>query len=101
MSRIRGVCIAVAAFGLAPFAADSGRHRGVRTIRGGRPAVRRPLYMATLAAIRHNPVIGAFYRRLVGAGKPKKLAVVAAMRKLLTILNSIARKKEPWAPTTA
>lgn len=82
--------------GVAPFAADSGRQRGVRQIRGGRTAVRLPLYMATLVATRRNPVIAAFYQRLVAAGKPKKLALIAAMRKLLIILNSMLRHQQPW-----
>lgn len=84
--------------GVAPFAADSGRQRGVRTIRGGRAAVRAPLYMATLTATRYNPVIAAFYHRLVVGGKPKKLALVAAMHKLLTLLNSIVRHERRWEP---
>jgi transposase len=93
---------AVAALvGVAPFACDSGRHRGVRTIRGGRPAVRAPLYMATLTATRYNPIIAAFYRRLVAAGKPKKVALIAAMHKLLTLLNSIVRDRRPWTPHAA
>ena len=93
---------AVAALvGVAPFACDSGRHRGVRTIRGGRTAVRAPLYMATLTATRHNAPIAAFYQRLVTAGKPKKLALVAAMHKLLTILNSMVRHNKPWEPQPA
>ena len=87
--------------GVAPFAADSGRQRGVRQIRGGRTAVRLPLYMATLVATRRNPVIAAFYQRLVAAGKPKKLALIAAMRKLLSILNSMLRHQQPWCPRTA
>ena len=84
--------------GVAPFACDSGRQRGVRTIRGGRPAVRAPLYMATLTATRYNPVIAAFYQRLVAAGKPKKVALIAAMHKLLTLLNSVVRHSRRWAP---
>lgn len=87
--------------GVAPFASDSGRHRGLRQIRGGRVAVRVPLYMATLVATRCNPVIAAFYRRLVAQGKPRKLALIAAMRKLLTILNSIVRDQRPWCETLA
>lgn len=87
--------------GVAPFAADSGRQRGVRTIRGGRVAVRAPLYMATLTATRYNPAIAAFYRRLVTAGKPKKLALVAAMHKLLTLLNSVVRHGRRWSPEYA
>lgn len=87
--------------GVAPFACDSGRQRGIRTIRGGRAAVRAPLYMATLTATRYNPVIATFYQRLVAAGKPKKVALIAAMHKLLTLLNSIMRHSRPWAPQTA
>jgi transposase len=93
---------AVAALvGVAPFAADSGRRRGIRTIRGGRAAVRAPLYMATLTATRYNPRILAFYQRLVAAGKPKKLALIAAMHKLLTILNSVVRHNRPWTTQAA
>jgi len=73
--------------GIAPFNRDSGQMRGKRAIFGGRKDVRSSLYMATLAAIRFNPVIKRFYERLVNAGKPKKVAIVACMRKLLTILN--------------
>jgi len=80
--------------------------RGRRFIQGGRASVRAVLYMAALVATRWNPIIGAFYRRLVAAGKPKKLALVACMRKLLTILNTMARTRERWcveyiAPTPA
>jgi transposase len=82
--------------GVAPLNRDSGTRQGHRTIWGGRAAVRGALYMATLVATRHNPVIKAFYRRLRDAGKPAKVALVAAMRKLLTILNAIMRTKEPW-----
>ena len=82
--------------GVAPFNRDSGTMRGKRTIWGGRAAVRAALYMATLVAIRHNPVIAAFYQRLRQAGKPPKLAIVACMRKLLTILNAILRDRKPW-----
>jgi transposase len=84
--------------GLAPMNRDSGTLRGRRMIRGGRPAVRRALYMATVAAIRFNPAIGMFYRRLVAAGRPPKVAVTAAMRKLLTILNAVLRDHRPWQP---
>ena len=89
--------------GIAPMSRDSGTLRGRRTIQGGRSAVRKVLYMATLTATRHNPVIRAFYSRLVAAGKPKMLALIACMRKLLTILNTIVRTKTPWTlvvPTT-
>jgi transposase len=93
---------AVAALvGVAPVARDSGRHRGVRTIRGGRPAVRAPLYMATLTATRYNPHIAAFYQRLLAAGKPKKVALIAAMHKLLTLLNSVVRHNRPWETQSA
>lgn len=82
--------------GVAPRNRDSGTLRGKRTIFGGRATVRRALYMATLTAVRFNAVIRAFYQRLVHAGKPKKVALVASMRKLLTILNAIARSGTPW-----
>ena len=85
--------------GLAPFARESGAFRGRRMITGGRPHVRRVLYMATLAAIRFNPAIREFHQRLVGAGRPGKVAVTAAMRKLLTILNAMLRDRRPWQPT--
>jgi transposase len=70
--------------------------RGRRTIFGGRADVRRVLYMATLAAIRFNQVIQRFYERLVGAGKPKKVAIVACMRKFLTILNAMVKSRKNW-----
>ena len=82
--------------GLAPFVRESGRWKGRRTIRGGRAHVRCALYMATVVAIRYNPPIGDVYRRLVGAGRPKKLALIAAMRKLLTVLNAMLRDGQPW-----
>ena len=85
--------------GVAPLNHDSGQHRGVRTIWGGRADVRQALYMATLVATRCNPVIRAFYRRLLAAGKPKLVALVASMRKLLTILNAMIKSQRPWAPT--
>jgi transposase len=84
--------------GVAPFARDSGVFRGRRMIAGGRPHIRRVLYMATLAAIKHNPVIRAFHHRLVAAGRPSKVAITAAMRKLLTILNAMLRDRRPWQP---
>ena len=87
--------------GVAPFAQESGRHRGVRTIRGGRAAVRAALYLPTVTAARCNPVIRAFYRRLVANGKPKKVALIAAMHKLLTLLNSMVRDQRAWCPETA
>lgn len=82
--------------GVAPLSRDSGTLRGHRTVYGGRASVRGVLYMGALAATKYNPVIRSFYLRLIAAGKPKKLALVACMRKLLTILNSIARTRQPW-----
>jgi transposase len=82
--------------GVAPINRDSGLMRGRRMIFGGRGSVRHALYMAALVASRHNPVIKAFYDRLVGAGKPKKVALVACMRKLLTILNAMVKAGKPW-----
>jgi transposase len=82
--------------GIAPINRDSGKMRGKRTTWGGRAKVRSVLYMAALVASRRNPVLAAFYRRLVAAGKPKKLALTAVMRKLLTILNAMVRNKTRW-----
>lgn len=82
--------------GVAPFNRDSGTMRGRRCIGGGRAAVRNVLYMATLAATRFNPTIRAFYQRLCKLGKLRKVALVAAMRKLLTILNAMLRDNTPW-----
>ena len=82
--------------GVAPLNRDSGQMRGQRAIWGGRADVRRTLYMATLVAVRHSAVFKAFYTRLVAAGKPKKVALVAAMRKLLTVLNAIAKSGKQW-----
>lgn len=84
--------------GVAPLADDSGPRRGKRSVWGGRAHVRAVLYMAALVATRHNPVIRDFYQRLIAAGKPKKVALVACMRKLLTILNAMARDKAAWSP---
>jgi transposase len=84
--------------GIAPMNRDSGTWRGRRTIHGGRASVRTALYMAALVASRHNPVIKAFYSRLLRAGKPKKLALIACARKLLTILNQMLRTGRPWTP---
>ena len=84
--------------GVAPLNNDSGQHRGRRTVWGGRAAVRAPLYMATLVATRRNPVIRAFYQRLRAAGKPPLVAIVAAMRKLLTILNAMVKHQQSWQP---
>jgi transposase len=82
--------------GVAPFARDSGRIRGIRRIRGGRASVRTALYLAAMNAARFNPVLRALYQRLRQAGKPPKLAFVALARKLLTILNAIARERTAW-----
>ena len=82
--------------GVAPLARDSGPRKGTRTIHGGRSEVRAVLYMATVSATRHNPVIRAFYERLLAKGKPTKVALVACMRKLLTILNAMARDHTVW-----
>jgi transposase len=84
--------------GVAPFNCDSGTLRGKRHCFGGRAELRSALYMATLSAIRCNPVIKPFYQRLVAAGKPKKVALNACMRKLLTILNAMARDHAQWRP---
>jgi len=83
--------------GLAPINRDSGRFRGKRRIQGGRSNVRTTLYMATLSATRCNPVIGGFYRHLVKQGKHKKVALTAAMRKFLVILNAMMRDNVAWA----
>ena len=82
--------------GVAPFPRDSGTLNGRRAIWGGRAHVRAALYMAALVAPRRNPVIRAFYQRLCQAGKAKKLALTACMRKLLTILNAMVKRGTPW-----
>jgi len=87
--------------GLAPFNRDSGLRRGKRRVWGGRARVRAALYMATLVATRYNPVIKAFYHRLLEAGKVKKVALTACMRKLLTILNAMLKHNRPWNPELA
>jgi transposase len=85
--------------GLAPFTHQSGQWRGKAMIEGGRSQVRRALYMGALVAARRNKQLKAFRDRLVAAGKPKKVALIAVARKLLTILNAIARDKTPWRET--
>lgn len=85
--------------GVAPLNFDSGAMRGRRSIWGGRARVRSVLYMGALVASRSNPLIREFYERLLAAGKPKKVALVACMRKLLTILNAVLRDRTPWQPT--
>ena len=82
--------------GVCPFSKESGTMRGRRSIWGGRGSVRAALYMATLVATRHNPVIQAFYAKLLAAGKLKKVAVVACMHKLLNILNAMVKTDQPW-----
>jgi len=84
--------------GVAPFNRDSGRWQGKRSIYGGRAPTRSALYMAALVGARHNPVLKVFYQRLRAAGKPAKVALVACMRKLLTILNVMLRDNQPWNP---
>lgn len=87
---------AAALVGVAPFNNDSGHHRGKRRVKGGRAGVRKMLYMATITATKHNPVIKEFYNRLLKKGKPTKVAIVACMRKLLTILNAMLRSGVSW-----
>ena len=87
--------------GVAPLNCDSGAHRGQRHIWGGRAAVRAAIYMAALSAARHNPVLRAFYQRLRDAGKPAKVALVATMRKLLTILNAMIKHESHWTAQVA
>lgn len=82
--------------GVAPFNHDSGAFRGKRTVWGGRAKVRAVLYMATLVAKKHNPVIRSFYERLCAAGKAKKAAITACMRKLLIIMNAMLKHQTPW-----
>lgn len=82
--------------GVAPLADDSGKRKGKRRVWGGRADVRAVLYMAALVAIRHNPVVQVFHSRLIAAGKPKKVAIVACMRKLLNIVNAMLRDSAAW-----
>ena len=91
----KGLC---ALAGLAPWARDSGQQRGHRAIRGGRPAVRRALYMSALSIVRTEGQLRQFYRGLRQRGKPGKVALVAVMRKLLTQLHAIAQRGTPWTP---
>jgi transposase len=84
--------------GIAPLNRDSGPYKGKRRIWGGRAHVRQVLYMAAVTAVRCNPVISAFYKRLCERGKPHKVAIVACMRKLLVILNTMAKTNTPWNP---
>ncbi len=82
--------------GLAPFTRQSGQWRGKAFIAGGRSTVRGPLFMGAMVAIKHNPILKAFHERLLAAGKPKMVALIAVARKLLTILNAIIRDQKPW-----
>lgn len=87
--------------GVAPLNRDSGQHRGLRHIWGGRAQIRAVLYMATVSAVRCNPVVRTFFERLCAAGKPKKVALTACMRKLLTILNAMIHTRTRWQPVVA
>jgi transposase len=82
--------------GVAPLNRDSGAFRGRRAVWGGRATVRAALYMGALVATRHNPQIKEFYERLLSAGKPRKVALVACMRKLLIVLNAMLKNRTPW-----
>lgn len=86
--------------GVAPFNVDSGKHHGQRCCWGGRAVVRNALYMATFVAVRHNPVIKAHYEKLISQNKKFKVAMVACMRKMLVILNAMARDNKPWNPVS-
>ena len=86
--------------GVAPINHDSGKHRGKRMIAGGRTSIRCGMYMATLVATQHNPIIRDFYQRLLEKGKLKKVALVACMRKLLVILNAMIRDNQTWQVPT-
>jgi len=91
---------AAALLGAAPYDDDSGKRRGERHIKGGRRRIRNLFYMACLgAATRHNPVLKAFYQRLLAKGKKKKVALVACMRKLIVILNIMIARRETWDPS--
>lgn len=94
LSRTKASALA----GLAPMNRDSGQYRGKRMIQGGRPAVRQALYMAALVASQHNPVIHEFYQRLLLAGKPAKVALIACRRKILVILNAMLKNRTYWNP---
>jgi len=97
LGTLNGKQIAALA-GLAPFTRQSGQWRGKSFIGGGRTAVRTALFMGAMVARRHNPVLRAFFERLVAAGKPKMVALIAVARKLLVILNAIIRDNRPWQP---
>ncbi len=97
LGRLSGKEIAALA-GVASFNRDSGKLQGRRAVWGGREQVRAALYMAAVTAVQYNPVLRAFYQRLLAAGKPTKVALVACMRKLLVILNAMVRDDTPWSP---
>ena len=97
LGRLSGRAIAKLV-GVAPLNVDSGQHRGHRQIWGGRAPVRTALYMATLVAVRHNTTLRRYYQHLRALGKPPKLALIAAMRKLLVILNAMIKHQQPWQP---
>ena len=97
LGRLDRRCIA-SLVGVAPFTRQSGQWRGKSFIAGGRRSVRAALFVATMAAVRHNSIIRDFRQRLLASGKPKMVAMIACMRKLLTILNAIARDQKPWLP---
>lgn len=100
LGQLSGKQVAALA-GLAPFTRQSGQWRGKSFISGGRATVRTALFLAAMSASKHNPPLKAFRDRLVQAGKPKMVAVIAVARKLLTILNAIIRDNQPWSPKTA
>ena len=100
LGKLSGKEIA-ALVGVAPFNRDSGEHRGKRAVWGGRKEVRAALYMATVAAVRWNPSLRGFYQRLLGTGKPVKVALVACMHKLLVILNAMVKRGTTWSPSYA
>jgi len=100
LGKLSGKEIAALA-GVALFNRDSGKLRGRRAVWGGRAQVRAALYMATVTAVQYNPVLQAFYQRLLAAGKPTKVALVACMRELLVILNAMVRDDTPWSPGLA
>jgi len=89
---------ACALFGVVPYTRRSGTYKGKEFIKGGRPLPRRVLYMAILTAVFYNPVLKKFYQRLIAAGKKPKVALIAAMRKMVIIINTLLQKKEMWNP---
>jgi len=84
--------------GVAPFTRQSGQWKGRSMIAGGRPLTRTAIFIAALSASRYNPVLRAFYQRLLAGGKPKMVALIAVARKILTILNAMLRDKQQWQP---